>query len=150
MKISADQTHRISQSQSGAKERDEGFVASHVSAHESKQDTAVVAKKSDSVQNLRDSAGDHARDLIEQRKRSEVQELSEKDKTNEQQQKNEVLSAQRQLESRAAVNREKIKDSYNAVSHANNNIEQKNTNNAPKESSNSNNKDRSDPINLVV
>jgi len=150
MKISANQAHRISQSQSGAKERDEGFIASHASAHESKSDTAAVAKQSNSVHNERDVAADRARNLIEQRKRSEAQQLSEKDKASEQQQKNDELSAQRQIESRAAANREKIKGSYDSVSHTNKNIDEKSTNNVPKESSNRNNEDKPDPINLVV
>jgi len=150
MKISANQAHRISQSQSGAKERDEGFIASHASAHESKSERATVAKQSNSVHNERDVAADRARNLIEQRKRSEAQQLSEKDKASEQQQKNDELSAQRQMESRAAANREKIKGSYDSVSRTDKNIEEKSTNNVPKEGRNRNNEDKPDPINLVV
>lgn len=148
MKISADQAHRVSPSHSGAKERDEGYVASQTSAQESKNDIAV-AKGKQTTNSEFEPSEDHGKNLIEQRKRSLAQELSEKDKASEQQKKNEELSAQRQIESRAAVNREKIKGSYNEVSH-NEKQASDAAKNVEKDNQNRSSGDAADPINLVV
>lgn len=148
MKITANQPHRVTQSQSGAKERDEGFVAAQVDANKAKHEAAPTNSSNDKAQHAQEASEDHSQKLIEQRKRALAEQLSERDKAREQSRQNEELSAQRKIESRAAANREKIKDSYDAVSHSDNQARsEKTAANESKAESSDNNKD---PINLVV
>jgi len=149
MKITAKQYDRLTPSQSGSRERDEGFVASQVDATKAKHD--MVASKTDNTRanNSQDVSEDHSKRLIEQRKRDLAQQLSEKDQARDQMQQNEELSAQRKLESRAAANREKIKDSYDAVKQSDNEVIR--AEKMVAEESKANNTDKyTDPINLVV
>lgn len=151
MKISTNQYDRVSPSQSGAKERDEGYVSSSAEANKARHEADVAKKNNNKPSGSQDVSDDHSTRLIEQRKRALAEQLSEKDKAQEQRQQNEELSAQRQIESRAAANREKIKSSYDAVKHSDNHeraekvvAEESRTDRASK------NETSPDPINLVV
>lgn len=148
IKITANQFDRVTPSQSGSKERDEGFVASQVTANKAQQETNVGKSDIHKQHNTEEVTDNRTNNLIEQRKRALAQHLTEKDKVNEQLKRNEELSAQRLIESRAAVNREKIKDSYDAVKDNDTQVKaEKIPVNESMADSSENNKN---PINLVV
>lgn len=148
MKITSNQYDRVSPSQSGAKERDEGYVSSPQDAAKGRHEVGAGKANNPSAHTSTHVSEDHSQRLIEQRKRDLAQQLSEQDKAREQMQQNEDLSAQRKLESRAAANREKIKDSYDAVKQSDN---QARAEKMAADDSSPNNPDKHvDPINLVV
>ena len=151
MKITTNQYDRVSPSQSGSKERDEGYVSSPVDKNKDQHERNVAKTDNNKPHETQSGSDDRSERLIEQRKRAQAEQLSKKDKAQEQRQQNEELSAQRQIESRAAANREKIKSSYDAVKHSDNHeraekvvVEESRAERASK------NDENSDPINLVV
>lgn len=152
IKAASHQSGRVTPSQSGAKERDEGFVASRNDVSRGNADdvkASAVAQKPESSQS-NDVTDRRSNALVEQRKQELAKKASKQDGTQEQTERLEQLSAQRQLESRAAANKQKIKNSYDAVQQGNNQQHAEANRAAQSETTNTHQKSKPEPINLVV
>ena len=157
IKATSSQFNRVNPSQSGAKERDEGFVSSRADVSKAKSQVAATKSADAQAAKATDLVDNRSNILVEQRKQALAKQISEKEKAREQQEKQEELSAQRQLEARAAANKQKIKSSYHAVQTNNNQPKPDDINSGQSaaQSTNQSSADSSkpsgpDPINLVV
>lgn len=155
IKISGQSANSVRQSQTVAKERDEGFIASQNSDAQRQSEKINSIKKniahSDSDTNSEFDTPSNI--LVEQRKQELAQQVSEKAASREQADKFEELSVQRKLESRSAVNSQKINNSYNVVQQDNNEqkVEQMRAEKSDSAKSSEMTKGRApEPINLVV
>ena len=152
IKATAHQYSRVTPSQSGEKQRDEGFISSQTEASKQKREEvkSVAANQQSQLSHAAELIDKQTNVLVEQRKQDLAVQVSEKDKSSEQIERLEELNAQRQLESRAAANKEKIKSSYSAVQ-VNSSQNQPETHKAEKnEQQQSQKSSNPEPINLVV
>jgi len=153
LKISSRSIDAVKPSQTVAKERDEGFVASRNDVAESKNGGAKLVKESVKNSNANSEHDSHSNVLIEQRKQERAIKQSEKDSGDNAISKLEELSVQRKLESRAAVNNQKIRNSYNALQHDNSQQKIEDMRTEKSESANAKEvtpQSTPEPINLVV
>jgi len=117
IKAIAHQFSRVTPSQSGEKQRYEGFISAQADSSKSKREEVknVAANHHAQFNQSSEITDRRTNALLEQRKQDMAAQLSEKDKARDRTDKQEELSAQRQLETRAAANKQKIKSSYSAV-----------------------------------
>jgi len=151
LKVSSTQFDRLSPGQRTAKERDEGFVSStsdrernnhHVSETQTKAMQPEQAEQVDNKSNL----------LLEHRQQDLAKQVDGKERTQQEVERAAELSAQRQIESRAAANKEKIKNSYNAVQESENRqrSEEMHHREVSEKQKNSQTSSTTEPINFVV
>jgi len=154
IKVSANQFSRVTPSQNGAKERDEGFVAARADIRKDKTEGSHSSSNdSQPKRSNDDNANIQNNSLVEQRRRDLAKQISTKELAQEQVKQAEELSALRQLESRAAANKQKIEGSYHAVQQDNHHHKAEEMRNKHTSSTDTASKTKSqvpDPINLVV
>jgi len=107
-------TRGVTSNQRAEKQRDESFIASSLVKNKDNKQSNGVANK-DLQANTQQTTEDRSKVLLEQRKQEMAQQLSDKEKAQQQVDKSQELSMQRQIEERSAVNRQKLKGSYAAV-----------------------------------
>ena len=154
IKAAAHQFSRVTPSQSGEKQRDEGYISSQTEASMQKREEGKGAAVSHSSQpsHASELVDRRTNILLEQRKQDLAVQVSEKEQSGEHIERIEELNAQRQLESRAAANKEKIKSSYAALqAHTNksDNVSAKVEQNVESQSQ-TQKSSNPEPINLVV
>lgn len=151
LKISAHQVNReVNPNQRTGKQRDEGFVAASLAENKEKN-KANAAKHEQMHGNTKPAIeGDRSGILVEQRKQEMVQQLAEKEKAQQQLDKAQELSLQRQIEERAAANKQKLKGSYAAVQQSDSQQQVQETKADKNRESHQDKEMPPDPINLVV
>ncbi len=152
LKVSTQQFNRgVNPNQRTGKQRDEGFVASSLVENKDKKASAARHEHMHANANTKQATPeDRSAILLEQRKQEMAQQLAEKEKAKQQLDKAQELSLQRQIEERAAVNKQKLKGSYAAVQQSDN---QKQVQEAKTDKNKESHSDRDNPqdaINLVV
>ncbi len=121
LKVSTQQFNRgVNPNQRTGKQRDEGFVASSVVENKDKRKTNAARHAHMHANTQQAIPEDRSAILVEQRKQDMAQQLAEKEKAQQQLDKAQELSLQRQIEERAAVNKQKLKGSYAAVQQSDN------------------------------
>jgi len=154
IKVSANQFSRVTPSQNGAKERDEGFVAARADIRKDKTEGSHRSSNDSHPKRANDdNANIQNNSLVEQRRRDLAKQISTKELAQEQVKQAEELSALRQLESRAAANKQKIEGSYHAVQQNNHHHKAEEMRDKQSSSADTASKTKSqvpDPINLVV
>ena len=149
LKVSANSFNRVNPGQKLEKPRDESFLSSHLESIKDKNNNAVAARES-RLEHMQELKEDRSRILAEQRQQEHIQQQAAKEREDARQQRAEELSQQRRIESRAAANRQKLQGAYNSVQQ--NNARQA-ANEEVREQASSTNSDQTNPpeaINLVV
>ena len=136
-------------SQHVEKQRDESFISSHIKSIKDKNAVAVEQREKQS-QAMEELTEDRSSILADRRQQDLMQKMSAKERAEVLLERAEELSLQRQIESRAAMNREKLKGSYSAVQHNETQTKNNRAAEVSESSNNSRNKPDSEAINLVV